>query len=443
MGYTLLGEIGRGGMGAVYKGRDSSGRFVALKMMSNKVTCYPEYRELFHSEVETLRRLNHPSVVHIVGDPYQDSAGNLVLPMEFVEGETLESYVSRQGHIAVDESVRLMCDILEVMQYVHDRQKIHRDIKPSNIMIRPDGSICVIDFGIAKDAKIGSGNTVGRIIGTDGYMSPEQANGLNIDTRTDIYSLGCVFYYMLTGRQAIAKGANDYETVNTILRFKVQPPSTIVPGIPDYIDSAVMKSMDKNMTLRFRTATDFRNALCGDLSNPAPFPTVTIGKTSDNDIVIGNDYVSRHHLTINGITVMENQSPMIEIIDNSTNGTGVDGRLLRRSSMRIPYNGTAFLPQILLAGRTECALDWNKVIPLLKNRGWYPDNTAGSDDNPKEPDNEGLSPILAIISFLIPLSGWIMWGVWRVSRPVKANAAGLLGITGFIISLLIIILTNK
>lgn len=445
MKYTLLEEIGRGGMGCVYKGVDSTGRTVALKMMSNRVTCFPEYRNLFQSEVDTLRRLNHPSVVHIVGDPYQDSAGNLILPMEFVEGETLEHYIARNGVMPPQEAAGLMCKILEVMQYVHDRQKIHRDIKPSNIMLRPDGSICMIDFGIAKDAKIGTGNTVGRIIGTDGYMSPEQADGLNIDTRTDIYSLGCVMYYMLTGKNAIQKGSNEYETINTILRFKVQPPSSVVPGIPAYIDNAVMKAMDKNMRLRYQSADEFRRALDMGVGSGPRAATVTIGSSPDNDIVVHNDYVSRHHLVVNGTLEPDADGVnrhFLEIIDNSTNGTGIDGRPLRHASMKIGYGGRGALPEVLLAARAECPVDWGQVMRILKQRGWNPEKIFPPPPPPATA-TEGLSPLLAIVSFLIPVAGWIMWGVWRSESPAKANLAGLLGIAGFVANLLLMLIIMK
>lgn len=97
MAYTIINKIGSGGMGCVYKARDSQGRIVALKMMSNKVTCYPEYRQLFQSEVDTLKMMNHLAVVHIVGEPYQYDAGNLYLPMEYVEGQTIEQWVKENG----------------------------------------------------------------------------------------------------------------------------------------------------------------------------------------------------------------------------------------------------------------------------------------------------------------------------------------------------------
>jgi len=453
MGYTLIEEIGRGGMGCVYKGTDSAGHLVALKMMSNKVTCYPEYRALFQAEVETLRLMNHPWVVHIVGNPYQDSEGNLVLPMEYVEGQTLDRIVSRQGPLSVADATRIMSDVLEAMQYVHDRRKIHRDIKPSNIMVRPDGSICIIDFGIAKDAKIGSGNTVGRIIGTDGYMSPEQANGLNIDLRTDIYSLGCVFYFLLTGRHAISKGSNEYETINSILNYNVCPPSSLVRSVPANIDRVVMKAMDKNMTLRYATAAEFRAALNG---TPASYgdcaaAKVTIGSAHDNDIVVNNEYVSRHHLVIEGRTDHINGlvNNYMVVTDNSTNGTAVNGRPLRHSSINVGYDRTVEYPHLLLAARAECPVNWKQVIGILHQKGWIPEKrkkvTGGGVVvvNPDPSTGDTPNVFIVLLSFLIPIVGWILWGVWYNGHPRKANPCGIAGIIGFVVNLILILTVFK
>lgn len=446
MPYNIICELGHGGMGCVYKAQDPNGRIVALKMMSNKVTCFPEYRDLFRSEVDTLRRMNHPSVVHIVGDPYNDNAGNYYLPMEYIEGETIEQHVNKCGAYSLDEAVSLMSKILEALQYVHTRKRIHRDIKPSNIMVRPDGSICVIDFGIAKDARIGgTGHTVGRIIGTDGYMSPEQANGLNIDHRTDIYSLGCVFYYLLTGHPAVQKGNNDYATIANILNGNMPHPSQSNPSIPTAVDEVFLKSVDKNMMKRYQTASEFKDALeevCGN-----PIPRISIGSSSDNDIQINNQYVSRHHLVIRGL-----EQPLtggetkysIEITDNSTNGTGVDGRPLRNSSMVIDYDGTFNLPEVLLAARAECQLNWNEVISKLKMRGWTPGHVI--IDTPPLPSpqpipHEKLNVFLGVLCFLSPIVGWILWGVWKTEHPQKASTASTIAWVGFIFNIILTIIS--
>ena len=444
--YTLLEEIGHGGMGCVYKGHDNvTGNVVAIKMMSNKVTCYPEYRQLFQSEVDTLKKMNHPSVVHIVGDPYQEN-GNLYLPMEFVTGETIEQHVNKKGIFPVDEAIRIMLKVLEAIQYVHDRGKIHRDIKPSNIMLRPDGSICIIDFGIAKDARVGTGQTVGRIIGTDGYMSPEQAKGLNIDKRTDIYALGCVFYFLLTGKHAIPKGNNDYETVCNILQSIPALPSEAVPGLPAHFDTIFLKAVDKNMTMRYQSAEEFKEAIEGINGNPTP--KVTVGRLIENDISVDNPDVSRHHLIIRGIeqpVTGGGYKYLIEITDDSTNGTGINGRLLRHQATTIDYNGTANLPEVMLAGRPELALDWNKVISKLKAKGWKPfahDGNGENNEGDLQPSREKLGLFLCIISFLVPIAGWVLWGVYRNEHPRKASMAAKMAWTGFIVGLIINVISS-
>ena len=197
--YKIIREVGKGGMGCVYEAADSYGNKIALKMMSAKAASHPDYREMFELEVQSLKKLSHPSVVKIIGEPFSDAGGNLYLPMEFVEGRTISQMVQSNGPIGEQEALSIFSKLLEVFSYIHSKACIHRDVKPSNIMIRPDGSVCVIDFGIAKDSKTSTGKTIGRVVGTDGYMSPEQANGYSIDTRTDIYSLGCLLHYMLSG----------------------------------------------------------------------------------------------------------------------------------------------------------------------------------------------------------------------------------------------------
>lgn len=437
MPYTLIEEIGHGGMGCVYKGMDQNGRKVAIKMMSNRVTCYPEYRQLFQSEVDTLKRMDHPAVVHIVGEPYRDDKGNLYLPMEYIEGQTIEQKVNSEGTIPMEEAVSLMCKILEALQYVHDRNRIHRDIKPSNIMIRPNGSICIIDFGIAKDARVGSGNTVGHIIGTDGYMSPEQANGLNIDRRTDIYSLGCVLYYLLTGKHAISKGKNDYETICNILQNIPSLPSQSGTGVSTALDDVFAKAVDKNMTLRYQTASEFKDAIEQAIGKASP--SVTIGRLESNNIVIKHDDVSRRHLIIRGA-----ERPMtggakqyqLEIVDvGSKNGTGINGRLLRNDTYSINYDGTVNLPEVLLAGKPELAINWPNVMSILRSKGWNPQVY----DRPKPPKppvpRESLHWFLCIVSLIPPL-GWILWGVYKDEHPQKASLAAKFGWIGFVISLI-------
>lgn len=454
-------------MGCVYEGVDTvTGQRVAVKMMSNQVTCFPEYRTLFKSEAEALKQMDHPSVVHIMGEPFSDPRGNLYLPMEFVDGLTLDKYLQQHGPLVESDAIGVMTKILDAMQYVHDHGQIHRDIKPSNIILRPDGSVCIIDFGIAKDAQVGAtGKTVGRIIGTDGYMSPEQASGLNIDKRTDIYSLGCVLFFLLTGQHAIVQQANNIATIRAILNTTLMPPSKLVAGISAHIDQVFLKSVDKNMTRRYPSAAAFKaalNEIPAKNGDPAQLhemllvdrpitevpvrngnlAAVSVGKSADNDIVIDNEYVSGRHLIIRGgqHTVLDGmQRATIEIEDMSTNGTGLDGRLLRHATETIEYSDTDQLPEVLLAGRPECVLDWPAVTALLKSRGWHSTaDTPLSDTSDTTGGNIGI--VRTVLSLLVPPVGWMIFYSNKSSRPACAKQAATLGWFGLTIYLFTILL---
>lgn len=437
--YNIINEIGKGGMGCVYLAtHNATGRKVALKMMSNQMTCYPEYRELFRSEVETLKLMNNPSVVHIEGDCFSDEKGNLYLPMEFVEGPTIDKIIKNQSPYAPPEAVSMMIKILKAIEYIHQRGKIHRDIKPSNIIIRPDGSICVIDFGIAKDIKIGSsGKTIGVIIGTDGYMSPEQANGYNIDHRTDIYSLGCLLFYMLTGKDAVTKESNSYATRLNILNTVMTPPSQYV-NVPAELDQVYLKAVDKNMVNRYQDARSFRKALERIYTNSTDTNTwtVEIGKEADNDIVVSSQYVSRHHLTVTGI-IREGQRIMI-VKDHSSNGIGINGRKYHNETIpEIVYDDqTDFLPQIFLAGLPELAINWDEVTRILENRGWK----EIIPPPPPPPEIEGLSLGIKILCILFPIVGWILWAAWKTDYPEKASCASKCSWIGFGVNILLSLL---
>ncbi len=435
--YNINKEIGKGGMGCVYLATNkSTGKKIALKMMSNQMTCYPEYRDLFASEVQTLKLMNHPSVVRIEGDCFSDQAGNLYLPMEFVEGKTVEKEVKEKTPYPPKVAVGMMIKILEAIEYIHKQGKIHRDIKPSNIMVRPDGSICVIDFGIAKDIKIGSsGKTIGVIIGTDGYMSPEQANGYNIDHRTDIYSLGCLFFYMLTGTDAVKKATNNYETRLNILNTVMTPPSAFV-DVPEVLDKVYLKSVDKNMTNRYQDARSFREALENVYATGDRY-VVKVGKLPDNDIVVPSQYVSRHHLTIEGIMLKSGRQSqrVLKVTDHSRNGIGMEGRKYNNESLAdINFDGNpSLLPEILLSGLPDLALDWQQVISMLEQRGWCPEVPPP----PESPVSAGLK----IACFLFPIVGWILWGVWKSNHPQKALSTSKWAWIGFGVQFALLFLT--
>lgn len=445
--YILEEEIGQGGMGAVYRGKSPDGDPVAIKMLKCEYVSIPNFRAFFDTEAKSLKSMNHPSVVKIIGDTFSDEKGNLYLPMEYVEGETIQQRVERQGPYSEKDAKQLMGKILDAFIYIHNVNKIHRDIKPSNIMIRPDGNICIIDFGIAKDMNTSTGQTIGMCVGTDGYMSPEQVKGLSIDYRTDIYSLGCLLHYMLTGKHAITKQSNDFATKMEILNHDFPRAKDIRPELSDEIQNIIFKATDKNMLNRFQTAAKFKQTLTDEINSNPDRPgtkitgaVVTIGR-GDCDIVINNEYVSSNHLKIHYKYLKTSPTgAIIEIEDHSTNGTGINGRYLHNGSESFPYaipeQQDYTLPEVFLAGRPEIRLEWDPVIRKLKERLPQP-VPPPNPPLPPEPSQAGLGIGFGLLAFFVPVVGWVLWGVWKEQRPKAAHTAAKVAWIGFTINMIL------
>lgn len=443
--YTIIREVGKGGMGSVYEAKSPNGKRVALKMMSAKAAACPDYREMFDHEVSSLRKLSHPSIVNIVDEPFSDSNGNLYLPMEFIEGNTISQIVQNPAHgpYSEDEAISLFSQLLDVFTYIHRNSCIHRDVKPSNIMIRPDGSVCVIDFGIAKDSKTSTGKTIGKVVGTDGYMSPEQANGLNIDYRTDIYSLGCLLHYMLCGSHAIAKKSNDYETVCAILDNDFPLLSEKGINVSRRTQDAILKAVDKNMLRRFQTTEEFKHAIQSQSYTQSSTEqyVVTVGR-SGCDINIPGEYVSKHHLEL--LFTPGTGSTHVIIRDMSTNGTGVDGKMIKHSSFEFSYgNNTTAFPSVMLAGLADYTLNWQEIIKILFEKRGSP-TTPLTPVPPQPPTiiDDKISIGAAIVSFLMPLAGWILGGIWKKKFPRKSKKANKFAWFGFLFNIITIIISK-
>src|SRR5512138_3218416 len=223
--YEIHAAIGAGGMGEVYRARDTRlQRDVALKILPEAFAADPDRLARFEREAQMLAALNHPHIAAIHGiEEGPAEAGHYVraLVLELVEGETLDQRIA-QGAIPLDESLAIARQIADALEAAHEQGIVHRDLKPSNIKIRPDGTVKVLDFGLAKLAQAsGPGpqasvsamtlsptittpamTQVGMILGTAAYMSPEQAKGREADKRSDVWSFGCVLYEMLAGRRA-------------------------------------------------------------------------------------------------------------------------------------------------------------------------------------------------------------------------------------------------
>ncbi len=273
--YEIAALIGAGAMGEVYRARDTRlQRTVAIKMVRPELALQEEFRARFLHEARAISSLNHPHVCSLYDIGEQNGVHYLV--MEYVEGESLDQVLKR-GPLALDSVLRYGTEIAEALKAAHARGIIHRDLKPANIMISEDG-VKVLDFGLAKHFEADEscdGTTVsatvpssGRLVGTVAYMSPEQAEGLALDARSDIFALGVTLYQMLCGRLPF-RGESTLSTLASILRENPKGPRELRADIPVDMERIVLRCLAKKPEDRYGSAADVARDL-EQLRNPIP-----------------------------------------------------------------------------------------------------------------------------------------------------------------------------
>src|SRR5208337_4394128 len=262
--YEIVARIGAGGMGEVYRARDTRlDRIVAIKVLNSLVVTSPELKQRFEREARTISRLNHPHIctLHDVG--HQDGTDFLV--MEFLEGETLAQRLNK-GALAIPDFLKIGIDILDGLEQAHRAGIVHRDLKPGNVMLTKAGAK-LLDFGLAKPGAVASASAAsaplfsavmtisspnpqspltssGAIVGTVQYMAPEQFEGKEADARSDIFAFGAMLYEMATGRRPFA-GKTQIKVVSAILEDDPPPASQIHPGLPAVIDHVIRTCLQK------------------------------------------------------------------------------------------------------------------------------------------------------------------------------------------------------
>lgn len=257
--YRLLEKLGEGGMGVVYKGVDTMlDRVVAVKLVSAERSDNPELLERFKSEARVQATLSHPNIATLYA--YLVWEGRAVMVMEYIEGETLQQMIGRRGPIPSDVAIPLFRQALLGVGAAHRRGIVHRDIKPANIMVNGEGTVKVMDFGIAKVLGVEGKTRTNLRMGTAWYMAPEQVLNRPVDARTDIYALGVTLYEILSG-QVPFRADSDYEVLSAHVQRIPELPTEHYPHIPPACVAAVMRALAKEPDQRFASTDDFSAAL--------------------------------------------------------------------------------------------------------------------------------------------------------------------------------------
>jgi serine/threonine protein kinase/WD40 repeat protein len=260
--YQIAGVIGEGGMGAVYRAKDTRlGRDVAIKVLTNVTISDRERLLRFEQEARATGMLNHPNLLTVY-DVGRDADGNPFLVTELLEGETLSSRLQR-GPLSPRKAVDAATQMAQGLAAAHEKGIVHRDLKPDNVFLTRDGRLKILDFGIAKLTRAGADGPAfetaatepGMVMGTVGYMSPEQVRGESVDHRSDIFSLGTIFFEMLTGTRAFKRNS-AVETLTAILKEDPPDLTEVLPTAPPPLERLLRRCLEKDREHRFQTARD-------------------------------------------------------------------------------------------------------------------------------------------------------------------------------------------
>lgn len=418
--YRILGRIGVGGMGEVYAAHDAKlDRPVALKVLSPSVSGDSDRLRRFHAEARAASSLNHPHIL-VIHD-FGEMDGRPFIVTELVEGETLRRKLEH-GPLPIAIAIDVMTQAASALSAAHARGIVHRDIKPENIMLRPDGYVKVLDFGLAKLMPSGAAGDVsqlqtqpGLVLGTPRYMSPEQARGLDTDPRTDVWSLGVVLYEILTGRPPFA-GATNADLIAAILGNDPAPLEAVTADAPHQLGVIVAAALRKNPTERYATAADLHAALASLKNTVVPAraaatPTVrqhTVGRDRERQEL--HDAFRRaaagngHLLSISG-DPGSGKTTLAEAFLDELTAAGMRGRIARgRCSERLA-GSEAYLPvlealeSLLHSSNADTARQIADIAPT-----WYaqvatstPAGTAHTSQSPASSQERLKREIAALV----------------------------------------------
>src|SRR6266516_1688325 len=268
--YELDGIVGRGGMAEVFRARDIRlDRVVAVKTLREDLARDATFQARFRREAQSAASLNHPSIVAVydTGEDMSEPSHVPYIVMEYVDGRTLRDLLRDDRRLMPERALEITDGVLRALDYSHRAGIVHRDIKPGNVMLNRQGEIKVMDFGIARaiaDTQATMTQTA-QVIGTAQYLSPEQARGERVDARSDLYSVGCLLYELLTGRPPFT-GDSPVSIAYQHVREAPIPPSAVDPELPAWADAIVLRAMEKDPADRYQSAADMRSDIQRALS---------------------------------------------------------------------------------------------------------------------------------------------------------------------------------
>jgi tRNA A-37 threonylcarbamoyl transferase component Bud32 len=254
--YRVVEKLGSGGMGVVYKCDEPAlRRFVAIKVLRGKFSNDEGYRRRFVREAQTIASLSHPAIAHVygIGEVDERTGKLLYIVMEHVDGESIEHILERDDKVPVERALSLVRQTALGLRAAHAKGIVHRDVKPSNLLVDSQGSVKIVDFGLAKD--LGNANSItdeGIVMGTPHYISPEQGRGWVVDHRSDIYSLGATFYHMVTGHPPF-EGSSQVSVIVSHVNDAPPAPHEVEREIPPVISRVILRMMAKSATGRYGT----------------------------------------------------------------------------------------------------------------------------------------------------------------------------------------------
>jgi len=287
--YEIGGVLGRGGMAEVHRGRDLRlGREVAVKVLRQDLARDPSFQVRFRREAQAAASLNHPAIVAVydTGEDRTTTGATPYIVMEYVEGDTLRDVLRREGPLRPERAMALAADICGALDFSHRNGIVHRDVKPGNVMITPQGTVKVMDFGIARAVSDSAATmtSTAAVIGTAQYLSPEQARGEGVDARSDVYSMGCMLYELVTGAPPFT-GDSPVSVAYQHVREDPRLPSSINPDIPAELDAILLKAMSKNPANRYQSAAEMRNDLLRALAGQRVEATPVMGDAEKTAII--------------------------------------------------------------------------------------------------------------------------------------------------------------